>query len=72
VTRIVSKRRKLTQAQARMELFATARQLDSCSAQLRMLAEDDCVNQDEQDEIEDLGQAVRRVAVDLFERVGHA
>lgn len=72
MTRIRSKRREITAVEGRMELYATARQVDSAAAQVLMLGEDDCVNQAEQDELEDLGQALRRVAVDMFERAGHA
>lgn len=70
--KIVSRRRRLTQVQARMELYASARQVDTTAAQLRMLAEDDCLTDAEHDELEDLGQACRRVAEDLFARAGHA
>ncbi len=72
VSRIVSKRRRLTQAQARMELYATARQVDSAAAQVLMLSEDDCVDDAEHDELEALGRALRRVGEDLFARAGHA
>jgi hypothetical protein len=72
MTRIVSRRRKLTQTQARMELYASGRQVDSVAAQLIMLAEDDCVTDAEHDKLEGLGRAIRRVAEDLFARAGHA
>lgn len=70
--RIVSRRRELTQQQAQMELYASAKQVDSVAAQLGMLGEDDCLTNDEQDELQYLGREVRNVAEALFERSGHA
>jgi hypothetical protein len=70
--KIVNRRREQSDEQNRMELYATARMLDSCAAQLAMLAEDDCIEETEHDEIADLGHAARRVAEDMFERAGHA
>jgi hypothetical protein len=69
---ITSRRRPLTQAQAAMELYASARMVDSVAGQLLMLSEDDCLTDAEHDELEDLGRACRRVAEALYRRAGHA
>lgn len=54
-------RRSYRKSEALQLLFATGRQLDSAAAQIRMLAEDELLTDQQGDELEDVYQELQRI-----------